>query len=130
MYPILFAFLFTALSGFAMLFQLGLALGMPWGAYAMGGKFPGRLPPAMRVAAFVQLLFLAAMTGIVLSRAGLALKAWQGISATAIWAVVGFMALSSLMNLITPSLPERRLWAPVAIGMCLSAFVLGLTGGG
>lgn len=32
-------------------FQLALAFGAPWGAYAMDGAFPGRFPPAMRLAA-------------------------------------------------------------------------------
>ena len=30
-------------------FQIALALGAPWGAYAMGGAFPGQFPPTMRV---------------------------------------------------------------------------------
>ena len=36
-------------------FQLALAFGAPWGSYAMGGAFPGRMPPRMRVAAVVGL---------------------------------------------------------------------------
>jgi len=36
------------------LFQLALALGAPWGAMAMGGKFPVRLPSTMRIAALAQ----------------------------------------------------------------------------
>lgn len=34
-------------------FQVLLALGAPWGSNAMGGRFPGRFPPAMRVLAVV-----------------------------------------------------------------------------
>ncbi|MSP57207.1 MAG: hypothetical protein EXR69_16670, partial [Myxococcales bacterium] len=41
-------------------FQVALALGAPWGELAMGGAFPGRFPPAMRVAAVVQGALLAA----------------------------------------------------------------------
>lgn len=32
-------------------FQLALALGAPWGEYAMGGRYPGRFPPGLRLAA-------------------------------------------------------------------------------
>ena len=38
----------------AIAFQVLLALGAPWGAYAMGGTYPGRFPPGMRVVAAVQ----------------------------------------------------------------------------
>lgn len=50
-------------------FQLALALGAPWGSYAMGGAFPGRFPPRMRVAAVVQAVLLALVAGIVLAGA-------------------------------------------------------------
>jgi hypothetical protein len=29
------------------IFQLALAVGVPWGNVAMAGKFPGRFPPAI-----------------------------------------------------------------------------------
>ena len=35
-------------------FQIALALGAPWGAYAMGGAYPGQFPPELRIAALVQ----------------------------------------------------------------------------
>ena len=63
---IVFAVVTSAVVGF----QLALALGAPWGAYAMGGRFPGELPPLMRVAAVVQAVLLVLIVLIVLSRAG------------------------------------------------------------
>jgi len=60
-------------------FQMALALGVPWGSYAMGGAFPGKFPPRMRVAALVQAVLLAGTVAIVLSRAGLVLPAWSGV---------------------------------------------------
>ena len=41
---IVFAVVTSAVIGF----QLALALGAPWGTYAMGGRFPGVLPALMR----------------------------------------------------------------------------------
>lgn len=58
-------------------FQLALALGAPWGSYAMGGAFPGRFPIRMRITAVVQAALLALTVPIVLSRAGLVLPAWS-----------------------------------------------------
>ncbi len=36
---------------------LAIALGAPLGEFTMGGKFPGKLPNKMRVAALITLLF-------------------------------------------------------------------------
>ena len=67
------ALVFAGLVGLVSAFQLALALGAPWGAYAMGGAFPGVMPAAMRVAALVQIAGLGAVALVVLSRAGVVL---------------------------------------------------------
>lgn len=108
-------------------FQVALALGAPWGAYAMGGAYPGQFPPAMRVAALVQAGILLGFAGIVLSRAGIALQRLERVSRWMIWVVVGFAALSLVLNLITPSAGERNMWAPVAF-VLLACSLLVATG--
>lgn len=110
-------------------FQLALALGAPWGRYAMGGAFPGRYPTGMRVAAAAQGLLLALSVGVVLSRAGMALPQWASASGWLTWVVVAFSALSLFLNLITPSADERRLWAPVALVMLVSSLTVALSAG-
>jgi hypothetical protein len=108
-------------------FQIALALGAPWGAYAMGGAYPGQFPPALRIAALIQAGILIGFAGIVLARAGLALRTWERVSRWMIWVVVGFAALSLVLNLITPSAGERMLWAPVAL-VLLACSLLVATG--
>ena len=105
-------------------FQIGLALGAPWGAYAMGGAFPGQFPPPMRVAALVQALLLVALAGVVLARAGVALPRWSRTSRRWIWVVVAFSSLSLILNLITTSPGERMIWAPVAFLLLLCSLVV------
>jgi hypothetical protein len=105
-------------------FQIALALGAPWGAYAMGGAFPGQFPPAMRVAALVQAVVLVALAGIVLARAGVALPRWSRGSRRWIWVVVAFSSLSLLLNLITPSPGERMIWAPVGFVLLVCSLVV------
>jgi hypothetical protein len=107
-------------------FQLALALGAPWGAYAMGGKFPGRFPPPLRVAAGVQAIVLGLMGGVVLAHAGLALASWAQPSRWLVWIVVAFSAVSLVLNTITPSAAERRIWAPFALVMLLASLVVAL----
>jgi hypothetical protein len=121
------ALVYTIISAGVIVFQLALAAGMPWGQYAMGGAFPGQFPPELRVAAVVQAVLLAALAGVVLSRAGVALDGWSTASRWSIWIVVGFSALSLVLNLITPSAGERAIWAPVAAFMLISSVTVAIT---
>ncbi len=101
--------LFTAM---VVAFQLGLALGAPWGEYAMGGRFPGRFPPRMRVAA------------VVLSRAGvLAHQLTAGIGWLG-WVPVALSAVSVAMNAVSPSLAERRRWVPIGVMLLVTSLVV------
>ena len=106
-------------------FQLALAAGAPWGAYAMGGRVTGRFPPPLRVAAVVQAVVLAALAAVVLARAGLL---DLGLAPWGIWVVVAFSGLSLAMNAASRSAGERRLWVPVASVMLLSSVVVALLG--
>jgi hypothetical protein len=120
------AWIFGACIVVLALFQLALALGAPWGSLAMGGRFPGRFPPAMRVAALVQIAIYGLMAAIVFARAGIALPDLLEISRIAVWAVVALMAVAVLLNLVTPSKWERRLWAPAAAVMLAASLRVAL----
>jgi hypothetical protein len=121
------AFLYLILSAGIIAFQIALAAGAPWGAYAMGGASPGQYPPALRVAAIIQAVLLAGMAAVVLARAGLILPGWSRAARWLIWIVVAFAAVSLFLNLITPSAGERAIWAPVAFLLLVSSAVVALT---
>lgn len=121
------ATIFLGLCALAALFQLALALGVPWGEYTMGGRFPGRLPPKMRFAALLQIIILIVLAFIVLIKSGGAFSQFYSISKTAIWFVVGFFVLGSFVNLLTPSKGERAVWAPVNIMLLIASIIVGLS---
>lgn len=121
------AWIFAGLIAVVALFQLALALGAPWGGLAMGGAFPGTFPPAMRVAALVQIVVMAGVALVVLARAGLMLPSWGPASRWLVWAVVGLLGVGVVLNLITPSALERLIWAPVAILLFLSSLRVALS---
>lgn len=118
------AFIYAIVSTGVVAFQIALALGAPWGAFAMGGAFPGQFPPALRIAALVQATLLGGMVFVVLARAGLFLPGWARVSRWLVWLVVAFAALSFFLNLITPSASERAIWAPTALLLLLSSAVV------
>jgi len=115
---------YTAATAIVVAFQIALVLGAPWGAYAMGGAYPGQFPPEMRVAALIQAGILLGFAGIVLARADIALRTWEHVSRWMIWVVVAFAALSLALNLITPSAGERMLWAPVALVLLVCSLLV------
>ena len=95
--------LYGALVLVVVAFQLALAAGAPWGSLALGGAFPGQLPPAMRVAAVVQALVLLVFAAIVTARGGVFLPGWSAAAGRLIWLVVGLSVVSVVLNAITPS---------------------------
>lgn len=125
--PTILAYIFSALTAVVVVFQLALALGKPWGEMAMGGKFPGRLPPKMRVAALVQMVPLVLIALVVLTRANLIFGEYFEFSKSAIWFVVAFCLVGSILNTITPSKKERMLWAPVTVALLICSFVVAMS---
>ncbi len=120
------AFVFTILVFLAVFFQFCLVAGLPWGRLTMGGRHPGTLPSKMRWAAGLQALLLAGLALIVMSRAGLVLATWRSFTKSGVWVVVAICVVSLVMNLVTPSPWERRIWAPVAFMMTVCATVVAL----
>jgi cytochrome bd-type quinol oxidase subunit 2 len=111
-------------------FQVALALGAPWGAYAMGGAVEGRYPPAMRVLALAQAVVLAALALVVLSAADIAAQALVDDHPWLAWVPVAVSAVAVVLNAISRSARERRLWVPVALLLLASSLVVALASGG
>ena len=121
------ALVFAVVAGAVVAFQLALALGAPWGAYAMGGAFPGRFPPAMRVAAVVQAVLIAFLAVVVLSAAGLVLPDLAAQFPWLVWVAVVTSAVAVVLNAISRSAGERRIWVPVAVVLLAASLVVALT---
>ncbi len=123
------AILFSAVTVGVIAFQIALALGAPWGAYAMGGAFPGRYPPRMRVAAAGMAALLVLLVLIVLSSAGLIVVPLLSGLPSLIWLVVAFSAVSVVLNAASRSAGERRIWVPVALVMLGSSLIVAISPG-
>lgn len=107
-------------------FQFALAAGAPWGAYAMGGAFPGQFPPELRVGAALQAILLAGLAVVVLARADMIQVRWLRRAPWLIWVVVALLAITLVLNLITPSAGERALWVPVILLLLISSLLVAL----
>ena len=114
------AVVYAVLCGGIVVFQIALILGAPWGVYTQGGGIAGPLPTPRRAAAGLSGVLNMAMAAGILSAAGLApgWPAWTG------WAALAVTLLSCVLNGITRSRPERRLWFPVTGAMLALALIV------
>lgn len=120
-----FAITNAILTGVVILFQFCLSIGLPWGAASMAGKYPGVYPKKMRIVAVVNMFILSILMMIVLVNAGLILPQFMSFSEIAIWFVVVFYAIGTVLNTITPSKIER-IWAPVAAIQLITTIIVAI----
>jgi len=119
------AIVYAILNLIVILFQLGLAMGMPWGAASMGGKFPGKYPPKMRFVALINILLLSFFTFVVMIESGLIISAFALYTSYLIWVIVVFSIIGVVLNTITPSKIER-IWAPLALIQLIASLIIAL----
>lgn len=99
-------------------FQVGLALGAPWGAAAYGGRAAGAagvLPPAYRVSSAAAALLLAAAGWVV----------WARVEPL-LWLLAGLFALNTVANLAGRHPVERWGMGPATLlltGCCVALAV-------
>jgi hypothetical protein len=103
-----------------------LAAGKPWGEASMGGKYPGKYPPKMRIVAVLNMLILCIIMVLVLSEANLFFHSLKSISEIGIWVIVAFFVLGTIMNTITPSKIEH-IWAPVAFIQLITSLIVAIS---
>jgi len=112
------AWIFAALCLVVALFHLIAICGAPVGHLTMGGRWPGVLPPAVRLLSALSMGTMLLLAFVVLARAGVldySLPRWS------MWAVLGYLALAIPMHVATPSPGERALWLPVILALTASA---------
>lgn len=118
-----YALIYATLCGLPVIMHIGLIAGRAWGRYTMGGRYPGRLPARSRVASGAQAVVLLAMAVVVLDRGGVIALS---LPAPVFWVVLALTIVTNILNIITPSAPERRLWGPVTTGMSAAILALAL----
>ncbi len=115
----------VAATGFVVVaaFQLLLALGVPWGRAAWGGG-QATLSPELRVASSISMAVFIGAALVVLGRAGYLGLRFSGALRIGTWLLAVLMGLGSVMNVASSSPWERFVWAPVALLLAVSSFVV------
>lgn len=99
-------------------FQVSLAAGAPFGALAYGGGTEGVLPTSLRVASGVAALVWGSATVAVTTGRPRSARG-QHVLFSGLTAIAG---VGAVVNLASPSLPERLLWVPVTTALAVAAW--------
>ncbi len=123
---IIFAWIYIVLTVVVAVFQLALIFGAPLGEYTLGGRYPGKLPTNLRLAAVVQIAILIFFAVIVMARSGLAFSEYDNLGRIGIWFVVAFFVLGTVMNLSSPSKKEKVVMGPLNVMALASTAIIAL----
>lgn len=105
----------SVLLGGITLFQAALAAGAPWGRLAWSGSHEGVLPDRLRVASGVATVLWGAATVAVAAELPRSPRGRRAL----LRGVSGVCAVGAALNLASPSVPERALWAPVSAAVAV-----------
>lgn len=108
-------------------FQVALVAGAPWGEYAMGGQNKGTLPKSLRISSGASAIFMLAQSGHYLAQAGVLTPlldaTWNNV---ANWFWFAFTVIGLVLNIITRSRKERKLWVPVLLVSTICTLLVAL----
>ena len=123
-----FAAGFLVLSFVALaLFQLAIVLGAPLGEYAYGGQNVSKLPIQYRTASVFSFLIALAIAGHYLAQLGiLPMLLDENLNQIVNWGLVVFNVPAAILNNITRSQKEKRLWGGTTIANLLASVIVAL----
>jgi hypothetical protein len=117
----------VATTALVALFQIALALGAPWGAYAYGGARVGKLPVGFRINSVVSAVVMVAIAGHYLAQLGVFTPVLDSAGNSVVnWVLVAFTGLGAIANNITRSKLERAAWGIPTILMFIAALIVAL----
>jgi len=110
------------------IFQLLLALGLPLGKAAYGGKYE-KLPTNLRIASLIAVGIFVFAIIVVLERAGI-ITIFNNVLLTAIvvWILAGYFTLNVLMNAVSRSKWEKRIMTPLSLIITVCCFIIAILG--
>jgi len=114
--------LFSLLS----IFQLLLALGLPLGRLAYGGKYE-KLPNNLRIISLSAIAIFVYAIIIVLERAGL-ITIFNNplLVVISIWIIAGYLTFNTLINAISRSKWEKRIMTPISLIVAVCCFIVAI----
>ena len=107
-------------------FQLLLAIGLPLSKLAFGGRYE-ELPISMRILSVVSIgIFIVASISL-LERVGIIIVFNNPIfNLVFIWIIAFYLALNTLMNIMSKSKQEKLIMTPISLILSISCFLVAI----
>jgi len=106
--------------------QLLLALGLPLGKLAYGGKYE-KLPTNMRIMSLVAIGIFTLGSITVLERAGIITIFNNPIfTLVVVWVIAIYLAFNTLINAISKSKPEKLIMTPLSLILSICCFIVAI----
>ena len=120
----------AVLIGVVTVFQLALALGLPAGRAAWGGRHQGKLPTRLRLASGIAGLIVYPVIILVVLETGEVIDGpaqVPEVDAIGMWVLTALFTVGALANLASQSKIER-VWVPVSltIAVCCAVVATGI----
>jgi hypothetical protein len=121
------ALILVAVQIIVSLFQLALVLGAPMGEYTLGGQTKGQLPIKLRLVSAISVFLNLAIAGHYLAQAGIVQTLLPPhLNQVANWGLVAFTSIGLIMNSISRSQKERKMWVPVLLLSVICAVIVAI----
>ncbi|MFM5904947.1 MAG: hypothetical protein ACKORF_02450 [Micrococcales bacterium] len=123
--PTLSALVLVGALSFAILFEVAVVAGAPFGAFTAGGKYPGKLPAKARLQRFWFIFGWSILLGHYLAQAGVLTPLLSASLNEAVnWVFASTLAMAIYFNSRSNSVKERALWMPVVMVMLICALLV------
>lgn len=103
------------------IFQVLLALGFPYGEFALGG-YHKILPKKLRIVSLVNAVILIVFIWIFLLHASILESTWSLPTGGIVFGIAIFLALNSIANLLSASKKEKVVMTPISSVTCMLCF--------
>ncbi|MBY8991936.1 MAG: hypothetical protein KGD58_14425 [Candidatus Lokiarchaeota archaeon] len=110
------------------IFQLLLAIGLPFGRFAYGGKYE-KLPNNLRIMSLIAVGIFIFGIIIVLERATIITILNNELFTTiVVWIFAVYLTLNTLMNAASKSQREKRIMTPISFVIAVCCYTLAIVG--
>lgn len=106
--------------------QMLVAFGLPLGHFVWGGQHR-ILPARLRVGSVISVAIYIGVAILLLSRGGV-IPGDSTFVRVAVWVLFAFFILSTIMNGISRSRPERFTMTPISIALATATLIIALEG--
>ena len=108
------------------IFQLLLALGLPYGKAAYGGKHE-TLPKNLRIMSVIAIgIFVLASISVLIRSGILPIFTDSIFFVIVVWVFAFYSALNTLMNLASKSKTEKRIMTPLSLTITICCFTIAI----